>query len=74
MPRKTEIEDLADFITESQKRIRAVSNAHEYTHAVWWVSGAEQYMRLPDAAVEDLLAQMEAKRLEVIRSSGALAG
>lgn len=74
MPRKSDLDALADFITEAQRRIRNITNANEYTHAVWWVSGAPEYPRLPDAVVEDLLEQMEAKRLDVIRASGALAG
>lgn len=71
---KTDINDLADFVTESQRRIRTVTNDPEFRHALWWVEGSPQYKLLPDDAVKDLLHQLEAKRVEVLRASGALLG
>lgn len=71
MPRK-ELEALAAFTTEAQRRIRSIENTKDWEMVHWWVLGADEYKRLPDGSVADLLAQLEAKRVEVLRKSGAL--
>lgn len=70
----TDIDALADFVTEAQRRIRAVSADQEYRLALLWVTGAPEWKNLPDEAVDDLTVMLEAKRLEVVRASGALIG
>lgn len=74
MSRNKELNDLAAFTTEAQRRIRAVENDNGYRLVSWLMLGAPEYKRLPEGSVADLLAMLEAKRLEVIRASGALAG
>jgi len=69
----SDIDALADFVTEAQRRIRAVSGDQDYRLALLWVTGAPEWKNLPDDAVDDLTAMLEAKRVEVIRASGALA-
>jgi len=71
MPRK-ELEALAAFTTEAQRRIRSIENTKDWEMVQWWALGAPEYKRLPDGSVADLLAQLEAKRVEVLRKSGAL--
>lgn len=74
MTRNNELDQLAAFTTEAQRRIRAVDTIEGYSLVSWWVFGAPEYKRLPAGSVSDLLAQMEAKRIDVIGKSGALAG
>lgn len=68
-----DIDQLADFITQSHRTIELVGSADEYARAVHATTGAPEYSRLPDEAVQDLLHHLERKRNDVIRASGALA-
>lgn len=70
----TDIDALADFVTEAQRRIRAILTSADYSLTLLWVTGAPEWAKLPDEAVDDLTVMLEEKRLAVIRASGALAG
>lgn len=69
-----DIDVLADFITQAHRTIEQVGDATEYSRAVSATTGAPEYRRLPEEAVQGILHHLERKRNEVIRASGALAG
>lgn len=70
----TDLDDLSAFVTASQRKIRGIKTPEDYRLISWWVLGAPEYKRLPDGSVVDLLAHLEAKRIEVLQASGALVG
>lgn len=69
-----DIDALADFITQAHRTIELVGDAAEYSRAVLATTGAPEYQRIPDDAVQDILLHLERKRNDVIRASGALVG
>ena len=68
----SDIDDLADFITQAHRSIEQVTDSAGYSKALASVTGAAEYRRLPDPAADDLLHHLERKRVEVVRASGAL--
>lgn len=70
----TDIDTLADFITQAHRTIELVGTPDEYARAVLATTGAQEYRRLPSEVADDILAHLERKRNDVIRASGALAG
>lgn len=70
----TDIDDLADFITQAHRTIELVGTKDEYSRAVLATTGAPEYQRIPDEALQDILHHLERKRNDVIRASGALVG
>lgn len=70
----TDIDDLADFLTQAHRTIELVGSPDEYSRAVLATTGAPEYQRLPAEAAQDVLLHLERKRNDVIRASGALAG
>lgn len=71
-----DIDVFAEFVTEAQRRVRAVASDEDYRLAYIWVTGAPEWKSLPDLAVDDLSHMLEAKRREVVGRSmvGGLAG
>lgn len=70
----TDIDKLADFITQAHRTIETVGTPAEYSVALSVVTGAPEYKLIPDETVQDLLHHLERKRNDVIRASGALVG
>lgn len=70
----SDIDALADFITQAHRTIEQVMTPDEYSRAVLATTGAPEYRRLPEEVVQDILLHLERKRNDVIRASGALAG
>lgn len=70
----TDVDELADFITQAHRTIELAGTPDEYSRAVLATTGAVEYHKLPDAAVQDILHHLERKRNDVIRASGALVG
>ena len=69
----SEVDELADFLTQAHRTIELVGTSDEYSRAVLATTGAPEYRRLPAEASDDILHHLERKRNDVIRASGALA-
>lgn len=71
-----DLNELAEFVSESQRRIAAIHDDNSYRLTYLWVSGAPEWSRLPDDAVDDITIHLESKRQEIVRKAfiGSAAG
>lgn len=71
-----DIDELAEFQSECQRRISAIHDDPSYRITMMWVSAAPEWSRLPDGAVDDITAHLEEKRIEIVRKAfvGSAAG
>ena len=71
-----DIDELAEFQSECQRRIAAIHDKDSYGWTYIWVTGAPEWSRLPDGVVDDITAHLDEKRVEIARKAfvGGLAG